>query len=65
MNEELEARVRALEVVVTSFLTQKASEWGNDAVAVLDQWQADLVEHHKDDEEAVQALFDRAIRRFG
>lgn len=64
MSDDLEARVRALEIMVRSFMVQTASQWGNDAVTALDQWQAEIVKHHPDDEEALTAIFDDAIRRF-
>jgi hypothetical protein len=65
MSDDLEARVRALEIMVRSFMIQTASQWGNDAPAALDQWQAEIVKHHPDDEAALTELFDDAIRRFG
>lgn len=60
-----EARLRAVEIVVRSIMIQSASQWGDDAKRMLDQWQAELTEHHREDAEALDALFEKAIRRFG
>lgn len=67
MSEDLdaEARIRAVEIVVRSIMIQSASQWGEDARRILDQWQAELSEHHPADAEGLDVLFEAAIRRFG
>lgn len=50
--------------MIVSFMVQQASQWGNDAVQALDQWQAGIVEHHAEDADGLNGLFEQAIRRF-
>lgn len=61
---DTEARLRAVEIMIVSFMVQQASQWGNDAVQALDQWQAGIVEHHAEDADGLNGLFEQAIRRF-
>lgn len=65
MSVDLAARVRALEIIVTSFMVQSAGQWGNDAADTLDQWQNELMDRHPAEAEALGAVFEGAISRFG
>lgn len=62
---DLTQRVEALEIILRSFLIQSASQWGEDAKANLDQWQAELTERHPGAANALNEMFEAAIRRFG